>query len=289
MINLAVPPAFLAIQRGYQSLIPVYEAVDTGIDVAQEALQAVEDNVIEPAVSTILGVPKSIAETIGDFEVSIGNYSVDAFDVIGGSEESWTETFEGMLQFDRRENEVAIRQGNNISEQVTVFGSSDPAMKKRTMWNMLWEDGDLFSGETQLEDDDPDSILAPFSLYFPTSMWPYSTNDGSRYTVHDLGNEPIESDFLGTKPLVEIAMGRKLDKVGALPAFSKWGDIALGTPPALVWTGILLLAGFTVQVWGPPIGNAIGGTASAFATGMAEIGYATAKGIRKAIPIGKAE
>ena len=279
MINLAVPPAFLAIQRGYQSLIPVYEAVDTGIDTAQEALQAVEDNVISPSVNAILAAPA----TIDDFlpHDYIPDWAL--------AEGELKEYMEGLLGFDRRENEVAIRQGNNISEQVTVFGSSDPAMKKRTMWNMLWEDGDLFSGETQLEDDDPDSILAPFSLYFPTSMWPYSTNVGSRYTVHDLGNEPIESDFLGTKPLVEIAMGRKLDKVGALPAFSKWGDIALGTPPTLVWTGMLLLAGFTFYTWAPPIGKAVGGTATAFATGMAEIGYATAKGIRKAIPIGKAE
>ena len=92
-----------------------------------------------------------------------------------GSEGQIRRAIESALGFDRRENEVEIVEGGNIPEQVTINPfANDPAFKQRTLWNMLGEDGvQLTSGFTELNGNET-PIFAPFSTYFPSSMWPYS-------------------------------------------------------------------------------------------------------------------
>ena len=268
MRNVPIPPALLVLT---DDVIP---AISTGWEQSQNALQAVEDNVISPSVNAILSAPAVIDDYlphdyIPDWALAEGDLK---------------KYMEDLLGFDRRHREVTLTRGDNIANQVTVMPwSNDPAHGQRTIWNMLAEDGDLMSGEAELQGN-TQQIFAPFSLYYPTSMWPYSSPDGNRYTVHDLGNEPIESDFLGTKPIIEILAGRKLDKVGSLPAYSYWGDIALGTPPTLVWVGLGIIAVKTGPIWFPPITRGVSEFGVAVADGIAGIAYATAKGIRKAWP-----
>ena len=147
----------------------------------------------------------------------------------------------------------------------------------------------MYSGTTQVFKPDgtrvegPNDIFAPFSLYYPSSMWPYTARDGSRYTVHDFGREPIDSNWLGTKPLAEIAVGRRLDKIGALPGFAYWGDIALGTPPSLVWLGAGILATISAPFWGPPTVAAISHLGVTTLTAFADLGYSTAASLKKGI------
>jgi hypothetical protein len=76
------------------------------------------------------------------------------------------------------------------------------------------------------------------------------TNEGKRYTVIDLGNEEISfpgQDFIGW------IMGRKLDRVAALPGFRGWGDPLLGVgaiaPVAIIGIPVFLLAPY----WGPSL------------------------------------
>lgn len=272
-----MPPPFNVVQTGYELIRDdLYPALETGVDTAREAIQDVEDTVIEPMVNRILDTPSFIASSIPQTV-----YDIIPNDTGFGSEGQIRRAIESSLGFDRRENEVDIVEGGNIPEQVTLNPySNDPAFKQRTLWNMLGEDGvQLTSGYTELNGDET-AIFAPFSTYFPTSMWPYSAPDGGRYTVHDLGNEPIESDFLGTKPIVEILMGRKLDKVGALPAFSLWGDVALGIPPVATFVGVGVLAFFTAPFWGPPLANAAGQTVAYAGIGTGEFFYELGKALK---------
>ena len=278
-----LPPPFNVVQTGYELIRDdLYPAVETGVDAARDALVYVEEEVIEKAVNKILDTPSDIAAAIGDIEI----YDTNIYDVIPnttglGSEGQVRRAIESALGFDRRENEVDIVEGDNIPEQVTLNPfANDPAFKQRTLWNMLGEDGvQLTSGYTELNGNES-AIFAPFSTYFPTSMWPYTAPDGGRYTVHNLANEPIESDFLGTKPIVEILMGRKLDKVGALPAFSVWGDIALGAPPVAGWLAVGVLGFFTAEFWLPPILNAAGQTVAYAGIGTGEIFFEVAKSLK---------
>ena len=278
-----LPPPFNVVQTGYELIRDdLYPAVETGVDAARDALVYVEEEVIEKAVNKILNTPSEIASAIGDIEI----YDTNIYDIIPnttglGSETQVRRAIESALGFDRRENEVDIVEGDNIPEQVTLNPfANDPAFKQRTLWNMLGEDGvQLTSGYTELNGNES-PIFAPFSTYFPTSMWPYTAPDGGRYTVHNLANEPIESDFLGTKPIVEILMGRKLDKVGALPAFSVWGDIALGAPPVAGWLALGVLGFFTAEFWLPPILRATGQTVAYAGIGTGEIFLEVAKSLK---------
>ena len=120
------------------------------------------------------------------------------------------------------------------------------------------------------------TMFAPFSIYTPTVLWPYTSNDGSRYTVHDFANTPLESDFLGAKPIVEVLAGRKLDRYGALPGFAKWGDPLLGTGPVLIGGTAVALLGLTAFLWGPAIGQSLASTAQSAVFGTLELGRAVA-------------
>ena len=96
-------------------------------------------------------------------------------------------------------------------------------------------------------------IIAPFSRATPSSLWPYVKDDGTRATAYDFATTEI--------PLLEPIFGVEKD-FGDLPLFEKWGDLAMATPPVVVYlafaVGIVTIA--------PVIGGLFG---SAFSTGMA--------------------
>ena len=115
------------------------------------------------------------------------------------------------------------------------------------------------------------TVFAPFSIYTPTVLWPYTSDDGNRFTVHDFANTPLESDFLGAKPIVEVLAGRKLDRYGALPGFAKWGDPLLGTGPVLIGGTAAALLGLTACFWGPAIAQRAAATAKSAVFGTLEL------------------
>ena len=131
-------------------------------------------------------------------------------------------------------------------------------------------------GDDDFDETRTRTVFAPFSIYTPTVLWPYTSNDGTRYTVHDFANTPLESDFLGAKPIVEVLAGRKLDRYGALPGFAKWGDPLLGTGPVLIGGTAAALLGLTVFLWGPAIGRSLASTAQSAVFGTLELGRAVA-------------
>jgi hypothetical protein len=114
------------------------------------------------------------------------------------------------------------------------------------------------------------SVPGPFSLYYPSALWPYQTGEGARYTVMDLAEEPIESDWLGLKPWAEWATDTTYDKVGALPGFRLWGDAALGAGAVAPLAVVGLLLFVTAPAWGPVIGGRTIATGRALLDGTKE-------------------
>lgn len=114
------------------------------------------------------------------------------------------------------------------------------------------------------------SVPGPFSLYYPSALWPYQTEEGARYTVMDLAEEPIESDWLGLKPWAEWATDTTYDKVGALPGFRLWGDAALGAGAVAPLAVVGLLLFVTAPAWGPVIGGRTIATGRALLDGTKE-------------------
>lgn len=262
-------------------------AIKSGVNSAQDIIQSVEDKLIKPTVSGkygIMNVPANIAEAIGDFEA----FGYDVYDILTGDDwgtQSRTEkTIERMLGFDRAERGILVNNPNDIPNQVTLLPIDNDisrAIGRRSIWNIFEEEGlkmtsgtieePTFSFTDPYNETTTRTIFAPFSIYTPTVLWPYASNDGSRYTVHDFANTPLESDFLGAKPIVEVLAGRKLDRYGALPGFSKWGDPLLGTGPVLIGGTAVALLGLTAFLWGPAIGRSLASTAQSAVFGTLEL------------------
>jgi len=145
---------------------------------------------------------------------------------------------------------------DNIKQTVTLFPTSNPNARQAPInpqaigMNLATGDLPLTAGNIVINEDEEMPIPAPFSLYYPTVAWPFMTDEGKRYTVVDLGNEPISfpgQDFIGW------LMGRKLDRVAALPGFRGWGDPLLGVgavaPVAIAAIPVFILAPY----WGPSL------------------------------------
>ena len=167
-------------------------------------------------------------------------------------------------------------------DAVDVLTEAEPVFGRREILRSPYEMSDAGSLTPQDEVHQANAVIAPFSRYTPTVLWPFSTDSGERYTVHDLGEENL--DFPG-KPIAEYALGRELDRVGALPGFHMWGDPLLGVAPVAIGGGTALIIGATAWMWGPAIVNRTVVLAKATTFGLLELGTAVlskAKDIAKA-------
>jgi len=202
------------------------------------------------------------------------------------------------LELYRTQRPTRMVRPSNIVQQVTILPVKGSGPKKRSIFEMLEEDAiesimdaePLFGsrqtltspyeqeqlGESVLRNSTP--IIAPFSKYTPTFMWPYTTQEGARYTVHDLGEE--ELSFPG-KSFAEYALGKELDQVGALPGFPVWGDSLLGLGPILIGGSAILILTLAGPALVPGIGKIAGSLVKQTATGLKEIGVATTEGLKK--------
>ena len=119
---------------------------------------------------------------------------------------------------------------NNLdigAETVSLVAASNPAYGQENFISMFDRlDGKLFDGSINTGSKKR-RIFAPFSTYTPTSIWPYQSEDGSRYTVHDLAQKDIGMPEWAVKP-VSLLLDRDLDidedgfpDYGGLPLF-RW-------------------------------------------------------------------
>ena len=106
--------------------------------------------------------------------------------------------------------------------------------------------GSLFPG------DGPGPVIS-VSQNLPAIFYPFTKDDGSRYTVMDLA-EADAPDLLKIQAFEGIT-GNQIEKLGDLPYFRYWGDLVLMTPIVVtaVGTGVFLffagppLAGFAAK------------------------------------------
>jgi hypothetical protein len=112
-------------------------------------------------------------------------------------------------------------------------------------------------------------IYGPFSKFTPTFMWPWQTTDGARMTAAEFAEVPLESDWLGTKPIVEAAIGQKMDKVGGLPGYRFYGDAVLATP----LIASVIVAFVSAPLWTPVV--------SAFASALGSAGASLGRGLAR--------
>jgi len=192
----------------------------------------------------------------------------------------------------RMERETRMIRPSGMPQQITILPTVNGDGRKRNIFDLLEEDAvdviteaapvygrreilyspDEITDQTgQNEVRQTDAVIAPFSRYTPTVLWPFSTDNGERYTVHDLGEENL--DFPG-KTIAEYALGRELDRVGALPGFHMWGDPLLGVAPVAIGGGTALIVGATAWMWGPAIANRAATLAKATTYGLLELGSA---------------
>jgi hypothetical protein len=223
---------------------------------------------------------------------------------------SWFEDkMKDNLELYKMERETRMIRPSGMPQQITILPTASGDERKRNIFDLLEEDAvdviteakpvfgrreilrspyelqapaddSLFADPFQAEGEqraslsevlESDPIIAPFSRYTPTVLWPFSTDNGERYTVHDLGEE--ELDFPG-KPIAEYALGRELDKFGALPGFHMWGDPLLGVAPVAIGGGTALIVGATAWMWGPAIVNRATVLAKTTAFSLIELGSA---------------
>lgn len=131
------------------------------------------------------------------------------------------------------------------AETVSMVAPSNPAFEQENFISMFDRlDGELFDG-TINTGSKKRRIFAPFSTYTPSAIWPYQSEDGSRYTVHDLAQKDIGMPEWAVKP-VTLILGRDLDidedgspDYGGLPLFRWVADPLMGLGP-IILTGILL-------------------------------------------------
>ena len=165
-----------------------------------------------------------------------------------------------ILPLEKLRNNPNSRQYNDYLNPFSGAMISNPAM---------------IAGNLQISKGGQDiaqkAINGPFSLYYPSALWPFMRDDGKRYTVMDLAEEPIDSEWLGTKPWIEWATDRNYDRIGALPGFQKWGDVALGATAAAPIAIVGVIAFFTAPVWGPILTQRVVATTVAASKGAAEL------------------
>ncbi len=100
-------------------------------------------------------------------------------------------------------------------------------------------------------------IIGIFSQNTPTFLWPWTREDGGRYTAVDFADMEFFEGKIGRalKFPIEQVMEKKYDKVGTLPAYGAWGDIVLGIPTILLVVGGITFGGPAVikagkDAWG---------------------------------------
>jgi len=150
------------------------------------------------------------------------------------------------------------KKDKNIGAQtVSLIAKSNSAYDQENFISMFDRlDGNLFNGSIDTGTKKK-KILAPFSTYTPTVIWPYQRDDGGRYTVHDLARKDIGIPDWVAKPLsVMIKKDLDIDEdgkadYGGLPLFNWVADPVMGIGPILLTAALGFIAFNIVTAAGP--------------------------------------
>ncbi len=138
---------------------------------------------------------------------------------------------------------------------VTMLSKTDAARDSKNIFSMF-KDYKLspYDGHI-LKNGQKKKIVAPFSTYYPTVIWPYSTDGGGRYTVHDFARKDLPIPDWAQTPIqaftnidLDIDQDGKPD-YGGLPLFRFLADPLMGIIPI----GLLLLMGYIASFYIPTV------------------------------------
>jgi len=124
-----------------------------------------------------------------------------------------------------------------------------------------------------LRGDDPGPVYSA-SKNLPSFLYPFSKEDGGRYTVMDLAESDAPS-FLSIGPIEAVA-GNEIKKMGDLPYFRFWGDAVLMTPIVISAVAVGVGVFFIAPVITPP---AMKAAAEGLARSIVKIPMALGRGV----------
>lgn len=243
----------------------IYDTVSTVKSVTIDPIGDALDKAVSTDVDSI--VPGWLDSAIdaaiwGDTQVAwddIGDYNIKSLveDAVGGAADPVTVLHGRAMDANRN-----YRAKYRTPQHVKIIGASDPMFEKQNIFTIFGDNP--YNQESNVLDkvtvgyiDSPNGhsngrIIAPFSKYAPTVLWPWQTENGRRMTAAELAEAPLEGDWFGTKPIAEALIGQELDKVGGIPGYRFFGELALVTP--FILTGVV---GFlTAPMWAPPLASA---------------------------------
>tara|TARA_B100001175_G_scaffold311981_1_gene317235 strand:+ start:3952 stop:4587 length:636 start_codon:yes stop_codon:yes gene_type:complete len=141
------------------------------------------------------------------------------------------------------------------AETVTIFSRTDAAFDKENFISMFARQKlSLFDGHIE-KGSKKSKIFAPFSMYTPTSLWPWQGDDGSRYTVHSLAYKDIGISDSLERPIEKLLrIDLDIDQDGAsdwggLPLFNWIADPLLGLGPIV----LMILIGYLGTIVVPSV------------------------------------
>lgn len=146
-------------------------------------------------------------------------------------------------------NTVKIRPDPSMTGMVNVVREVVPGFP--VDYGVTLSEGETGKGPvTSLFPGDSPGPVWSVSQNIPSFLYPFTKEDGGRYTVMDLAESEAPS-VLSIQPLEAVA-GNEIEKMGDVPYFRYWGDAVLMTPLVITAVGV----GVGLFFLGPPIASA---------------------------------
>jgi hypothetical protein len=169
-------------------------------------------------------------------------------------------------------NTVKIRKNPLVPGTPTLVREIVPGFPVE--YGVTFSEGSTGAGPTTslLPGDSPGSVYS-ISQNIPSFLYPFTKEDGGRYTVMDLA-ESDAPEILSFGPVEAIA-GNEIEKIGDLPYFRFWGDAVLMTPIVISAVAV----GVGLFFLGPPIASAAATSVIPLAKTAVQIPISIGKGL----------
>ena len=188
------------------------------------------------------------------FTATSDSYLLDLYGSVSANLQRFTGFDEGRdLARTNPYNTVKLRK-DPITNTPTLVREIVPGYP--TEMGVNWSDGATGEGPvgSLLPGDDPGPVYSA-SKNLPSFLYPFSKEDGGRYTVMDLAESDAPS-FLSIGPIEAVA-GNEIEKMGDLPYFRFWGDAVLMTPIVISAVAVGVGVFFLAPVMVPPAIQAV--------------------------------
>ncbi len=267
-----MPPLFQAVTDGFEGISEITGALDIDIGDAFSSPSNMTKALSKGIDNTILAYAGDWDSEIKSYmDRKLGIFDLDEYETIGRDSIKQGVT---ILPTDQPHSRMANQLGRPWEDDWTLVAADLSVTDVEYDFPSIADISAAIASGEDIPGPDRESstslkpIIAPFSLYYPSVAWPFMTDEGKRYTVEDLGNEPIDlpaGDWIGW------IMGRKLDRVAALPGFRIWGDPLLGIGASIPVAIVAIPLIITAPRWGQSLGTSLGAAGTAFVTSSAEI------------------